>query len=464
MLPCSNTLVIVSHIQANLIVAMSELLVNSGARHWLFAGTAIRMAEIMRLNKEFHQKHSLRDQEIRRRTFWACLLFDRALAYLLAKHRTVNMDTVGIAVPGSDVSLAYQEETRGVTLDNLAAQQRPSDLGISPYLIKTVCLWSDMADFIVYSRRRLDWYPPTDPRSGFFIHNDALRTWVDALPPSLRWSSENYGNQRDLGQKRAFVAMQFLLQSASCAAHQCYLPHLTVYTKLVDLVDAAGWSYLRRDEPLIKTCVTGALKIGEMLSHLMDNPDDRSSLQTVWVASSILIAANTLLWLQYAGDKEFVDDETVQKARHYFDLIRKLMTSWAPEWKAAKQWLVALSVMNDLYKAAYLGEVNENILVGQDSSVTSESPHFDQEDEEEDGANDFRPQPGDGYPTLVSLPNLQASVKFATGDTSAKSISVPSIWLQLSGGWPYGFTGTESVFESTGGFEGDLNAVLEGPK
>ena len=446
---------------------MSELLVNSGARHWLFAGTAIRMAEIMRLNKDFHQKHSLRDQEIRRRTFWACLLFDRALAYLLAKHRTINVDFVGIAVPGNDVSLAYQEETRGVTLDNLAAQQRPSDLGIIPYLIKSVCLWSDMVDFVVYSRRRLDWYPPTDPRSSFFIHNEALRTWLDTMPPSLRWSAENYRNQRDLGHSRAFVAMQFLLHSASCAAHQCYLPHLTVYTKLVDLVDAAGWSYLHRDKSLIKPCVAGALQVGEMLSHLIDDEDDRSSLQTVWVASSIRIAANTLLWLQYAGDKEFADDETVQQAKHYFDLIRKLMTFWAPEWKAAKQWLAALDVMNDLYKAAYLGEVNENILVGQGGSSSSiadttaaESPHCDKDDEDEDGANDFRPQPGDGYPSHVSLPNLQASVKFATGDTSAKSISVLSIWLQLSGGWPYGFTGAESVFESPGGIQGDFGATI----
>jgi len=55
---------------------------------------------------------------------------------------------------------------------------------------------------------------------------------------------------------------------------------------------------------------------------------------------------------------------------------------------------------------------------------------------------------------------MGASVKFATGDTSAKSISVQSIWLQLSGGWPYGFSGAECLLESIG--DTDFGQVVEG--
>lgn len=157
---------VVTHIQANLVLALAELLSSSGSRHWLFTGTAIRMAEIMRLNKEFHQKHSYREQEIRRRTFWACLMFDRALAYFLGKHRTVNEESVSISVPGTDLSMLYQEETRGVTLASLAAYARPSDLGLTSYFIKTIILWSDLADFAAYSRRRLEKHPPPAQRAS----------------------------------------------------------------------------------------------------------------------------------------------------------------------------------------------------------------------------------------------------------------------------------------------------------
>lgn len=448
----------VVNIQANLILATSELLSNSGARHWLFTGTAIRMAEIMRLNKDFHQSHSLRHQEVRRRVYWACLLLDRMLAYLLAKHRTIDLDTVSIALPDADTALVYQDETRGVTLANLAEQRRPSDLGLVPYLIKSVCLWSEMADFAVYSRRRLDWYPPTDPRSNIFTNHQALRSWCDVLPTGLRWSIDNFRNQKALGQQRTFVAMHLLLQSASCAAHQCYLPQLTTYTRLVDLVDAAGWSYLHRDEALISTCVTAALDLGSILETVIAEGEG-SSLQIIWAASSILIAANTFLWLQYADDARFANEESRNRAKTYFALVQDLMRSWSPSWKAAKQWLVALGVMHDLYKAAYLGEINNHIMDG--SAVSDHRGDEDDGDEvEEEEGEDFRPQPGDGYPSVISLPNLQASVKFATGDTSAKSISVQSIWLQLSGGWPYGFSGAECLLESMG--DVDFGQVVQG--
>ena len=426
----------VAHIQGNLILAMAELLSNSGSRHWLFAGSAMRMAEIMRLNKEFHQKHTPREREVRRRTYWACLLLDRALAYLLGKHRTIQLENVTIAVPSSCLSF---DESPGVTLSNLATYSRPGDLGFDAYLIATVCIWSDLADFAVYSRRRLDRYPPIDPRSIFYSRNSTLNGWIDSLPSSLRWSVHNYDTRCTMGQKKSFVSMHFLLHSASCVAHQCYLPHLTVYTKLVDLIDAAGLSYLHADPVLINTCVYQAMEIGEMLAFLMDpeRGNDRSSLRTIWVALSILIAANTFLWLQYSQDETYSGPNVHHRAKTYFRLVHQLVASWIPEWKIAGQWLAALNVMNDLYKAAYLGEINESIL--------SQDAKMNHSHEDDLTNNDFRPQPGDGYPTVIALPNLQASVKFATSDTSATAISVESVWLQLSGGWPIGFTGPECL-------------------
>lgn len=433
---------------------MAELLSNSGSRHWLFSGIAIRMAEIMRLNKEFHQKHSLKEQEIRRRTFWACLLFDRALAYLLGKHRTLSLETVTIAVPGTDSSLAYQDESRGVTLGNLSAYRRPSDLGVHPYLIKTVCVWSDMADFANSSRRQVDPYPPTDLRSMFFIRNSALQSWIESLPGGLAWSPQNYDGQAVLGKGRSFTAMHFLLCSASCVALQCYLPHITLFTKLVDLVDAAGLSYLHRDPQLIEECVSNAFKVGDMLQFLVSTYQrpGKSPLQSVWVACSVLIVANTFLWLRYAEDEICTAPNVRERANHYFDLVHQLISSWGLEWKAARQWLTSLDAMHDLYKAAYLGEVHDGFLGREEPGAATAA------DDDESG-NDFRPQPGDGFPSIISLPNLQSSVKFATSDTSAKSISLQSIWLQLSGGWHYGFPDHGSMFDPEMGNQAGFNVV-----
>jgi hypothetical protein len=102
--------------------------------------------------------------------------------------------------------------------------------------------------------------------------------------------------------------------------------------------------------------------------------------------------------------------------------------------------------MHDLYKAAYLGEISNQLL-----DIAADSANHEEDDADAgDEGGDFHPQPGDGYPSVVSLPNLQASVKFATGDTSVKSISVQSIWLQLSGGWPLGFPDVDALSSSLG--------------
>lgn len=408
----------------------------------------------MRLNKPFHQRHSLKEQEARRRIFWACLVLDRMLAFLLAKHRTIDVENISIPVPGSDLSLAYNEDTRGATLDSLLSYPRPSDLGLNAYLIKTICLWSELADFTIYSRRRLDTFAPTDARSTIFIRYSALESWVESLQPGLRWNMTNFKIQVDLGYAKPFVAMHFLLNSAACVAHQCYLPQLAMYTKLFDLVDAAGWSYLHREQSLVETCVSHALKAGEMLACLLESGHERarSSLQTVWVASSCLIVANTLLWLEFAQDEAFSDEDTQRRAKAYWQMILDLVSSWTPQWKAAKQWLGALNLMRSLYRAAYLGEVAEPLRSPR--SVADEPTGQD----DDDSANDFRPQPGDGYPTLISMPSLHASVKFATGDTSARSIDLQSIWNQLSGGWPHGFAEHEGSSGSVMGvqFDGDI--------
>lgn len=116
----SVLILVLLNIQANLILALSELLSDNGSSHWMYAGTAIRMAQIMRLNKEYHSSHPEQEREIRRRTFWACLQIDRLLAFSLVKPRTLSLRNVNISLPGNDISLAYGEKTRGVTLDTLA--------------------------------------------------------------------------------------------------------------------------------------------------------------------------------------------------------------------------------------------------------------------------------------------------------------------------------------------------------
>ncbi|KAM5362081.1 hypothetical protein ACJZ2D_012748 [Fusarium nematophilum] len=301
----------------------------------------------------------------------------------------------------------------------------PSEIGLAPYFIRTVYLWSNLADFNVCRRRNLDKFPPTDPRSLFFQLTSTLQDWLSSLAPSLQWSIQNYHNHCDLGQGAGFVSMHMLLRSSLCVAHQAYLPQLDGFTVLCERIDAAGWSYLHRENCLIETCVLNAMAIGEMLVTILEsNRGGQVAVQSIWVAVSILSAANTFLWVIYAGDEAFSAEDIVNLAKSYLETISRIFTSWQGHWKAAKRWLSTLNAMQAMYRAAYLGDLAQEPV----TDVSNSS--------EEDMSRDFRPEPGNGYPSLVDLPDLHASLHLVSCDSSAMPMDVRTVWLQLSAGWP----------------------------
>lgn len=396
----------------------------------MYAGTAIRMAQIMRLNKEYHQSHTLKEQEIRRRTFWACLFMDKLLAYFLTKPPTLAALNISVSLPGSDASLAYQEPTRGLTLENIGGFAGfPSEIGILPYLIKTVSLFSDIVDMNVNNHRFIDKLAPTDPASQFRQRHEDMRIWLEALPPSLRWSEQNYANHAGLGHGKDFVAIHFLIRSAFCITHQSYLPQLDGSSILMNAVDAAGWSLLHREPDLITTCVNNAIATAAMASYLFDaSAKARSDLKSVWVAASLFSVANTLLWLQYSNDPQYSEVGMIERAEKSFNLLLDIMSPWVEHWKAAQQWLNTLRAMRAMYRAAYLGEVDETVL----NELAAHSS-------DGDSPSRYRPRPGDGYISLDVVPSLYDSLRFLASDTSAEPKKLHSVWMQFASGWPLDF-------------------------
>ncbi|KAL6855447.1 hypothetical protein ACO1O0_006594 [Amphichorda felina] len=434
----------VPNIQGYLVLALSELISSTGCSHWLYAGTAIRMAQMMRLNKEYQQRHSLHEQEMRRRTFWACFLMDRILAYFLSKPRTLSLGNIGVALPSTDVSVVYKEPTKGLSLGNLVTTRHsPSDVGLSPYFLKSACLWSDMADMNVCHQRFIDPLAPLDPKSLFFRRSKAVHDWSASLPAGLRWSVDNYTSQCGLGQGRLFVAMHLLLRSALCIAHQSYLPHLDGCSVLLDHLDAAGWSLLRREPALISTCVYSAMEMGEIAQQVLGldledgqeparEPHDHLGIQSTWLVCSLLPAANVFLWLYYAKDGDFAGEATRAAAKTYLDTIQSLLSRWRGRWGIAQEWLAGLRTMEVTYRAAYLGEVPPHAEIEELSPASHRDR--DEGDPSSSAGGDYRPRPGDGCPPVSGASNLYHSLRIITTE-SAPIEDMQSVWLYLAGGW-----------------------------
>ncbi|KAK6218766.1 hypothetical protein LQW54_002691 [Pestalotiopsis sp. IQ-011] len=444
----------VSNIQANLVLGQSELLGDAGSSHWMHIGTAIRMAQIMRLNREFHQRHSLQEQEIRRRTFWACLLFDRLIAFLMAKPRTLYEVHISVALPISETSLAYGEATNGLTLATLAVggfAGRVSDTGLMPFYIKTLTLWSAVADIKVCGGRFFEKAVPTHPASRFYQRHHKLREWVSALPPSLAWSKDNYSLHCSVGHGGIFATMHFLLHSAFCVAHQLYLPQANGQSMLTDKLDASGWSLLRREPTFINTCVSNALVVGEIASTLWESgPAGVAQLQSVWIANAMLSAAPTFLWLQFASDLEGIPPETRGQAQAHLSLFTAVMSTWST-WAVAKPWRNTIRVWTAVYRLVYLGEpITINLDGSDDDAAENQEPGRESFTDDllrsqyrPEPGNGLCPLPGDGSHSLREASYLNNTLRLNVIDEAAKRALLHGMWLQLANGWPNDFGGMD---------------------
>ncbi|KAJ5890166.1 hypothetical protein N7504_010976 [Penicillium tannophilum] len=425
------------NIQANLILALSELLSGPGAsvKHWMYSGTAIRMAQAMRLNKNFHQIHSLREQEARRRVFWACFLWDKLLASSMFKPCILTEQSIQVALPGTDAAFAYGEASRGLTLSTLATfAGPPSDVGITPYLIVTVYLWSKIADWHIGDNRFLDKDAPTDPQSNFQKHHASMRAWISMLPAWLQWSERNYTVHRELSQERLFIILHLLHLSSMCVAHQAYLPHNKGPSLLLDTVDGAGLSLVHSDPALIAPCVVNAMATGEMIAWLMDNdPLAEQKLRSPWVGISLLSASAGLLWLQYNDSQRY--NLSPNMAKQYLDDFGKLFEYWKSTWNVASQWLQILKGMEALYRVAYEGEITDDI--------SRDEPFPDEPDESlgHEKMHQYYPRPGDGLPPVDPAAPLYTLLRDNTANAIHQNVAQRHwIWLQLAGTWPQSFS------------------------
>jgi hypothetical protein len=86
---------------------------------WMYTGTAIRMAHALQLGSEFNQRHSPRQKEIRRRTFWACFVMDRLISYSNNRPLSIDMVSVRIQLPCPENRFIFEEDLLGLLLTTL---------------------------------------------------------------------------------------------------------------------------------------------------------------------------------------------------------------------------------------------------------------------------------------------------------------------------------------------------------
>ncbi|KAI9830718.1 MAG: hypothetical protein M1819_005382 [Sarea resinae] len=412
---------IVRTVQANLVLGLRELLAMTDCKAWMYVGLAIRMAQALRMRKEYNQLHHPREREIRRRTFWACVTLDRLVAFSTFRTQTIEVDLVTIHLPCTEAAFAFGQDEPGPTVEDMrSSMPNTTEPGILPYFIVTVILWGDMGAHYVNRGRRAANQPPNDPSGAFYKAELAMRQWMLKLPRELLWSYDNLQGHRSLGQDKLFVNMHFLIHHTLFVAHQEYLPLLEA-SLLGDFpvdagMDAAGTPFEYYDESMVASCLFNADSVTEMVRLLSVGRNLNSDpFCSTFGGLAMLSAANIYLWGYFprvgaaSPDQGQVD---ILQSKANFDFLLDTVKSWRGRWELASAWANALELLFVLYQIAF-GEAGEPLDDSPYSYVTidkapSESVGLtpsasNAEDELSNTPRRFQLREGDGLPDSTAL-------------------------------------------------------------
>lgn len=346
---------LVSSIQANLILALRELLARTQYKAWIFTGIAIRQAQALRLGREYHGRLPNRQKEVQRRTFWAAFIMDRIVSHCCWRPQMIDSDCVYLNLPCPEMPFLLQETFMAPRLETLEFPGSVSHLGLAPYFITILHLWSQATYSHVKGDRR---YSPSGVEDFFKKHERKMDDVQSSLAASMRWSTHNWKLFRHMNQSALFVNLHLLLNHARCVMHQEYLPYRDSdsaasagrYASLEDCACEGGVCSQCREESIISRCLSSSDAILELVSDLSCDEHGRHDLQSIFAAGAMLSAANIQLWAHYVpGEHQEARKNALAKVQE----VEAVFQTWKAQWPVAEAWLSTLESLRRVYQAAY---------------------------------------------------------------------------------------------------------------
>ncbi|KAM5350006.1 hypothetical protein ACJ41O_006511 [Fusarium nematophilum] len=301
----------VAAIQGNLVLGLSELITMATASAWMHVGLAIRMAQALRMRNEYNQRRTPRQREIRRRTFWACALLDRLVAYCTFRTQTIDLALVGLDLPCDEVAFAFGLDDPGPRFNELGE----TDAGNIPlaYFIKSFMLWARVARVYVDGGRRRLGAAPWDPATKCWRNVFDTRAWLDVLPKNMKWSEENLRAHQALGQAAPYISVHFLAQHALFLVHQEHLPQVDAFRgpqrqETPALPSSMAMPLTDVDRAIIGACIDGANNIVQMCRLLdVTMPDPGQQSPVFYIGIPLVTASSVLLWIHHCSQQAAPD-------------------------------------------------------------------------------------------------------------------------------------------------------------
>ncbi|KAJ5551409.1 hypothetical protein N7461_006107 [Penicillium sp. DV-2018c] len=320
-----------------LLLGLHEFGTCHGGRSWSFGGQALRMAYALQLHQELEQdpllsqkngkgsQLSFTDQEIRRRTMWACFLMDRYNSSGSQRPPIGNEKFLQIQLPIKETH--FQMEIPGPTedLDGDVLNPAPEDagqltnakenMGVSAYVIRAIVIWGRLVDYLNLGGKRKDPHPLWHPESVYMLLKRQIEEFSASLPASLVFTYEN-----------------LQIHAAEKTANQFIFLHIIIHQNMLFLnqfaIPLSPGGRPPRDMP--KAFLSNAGRAAVEAAHHISVLFDRASAYplTVPFAGYCAYSASTVhIWGIFSKNVQ-LEARSKENLRHTYRYLNKMKKYW----------------------------------------------------------------------------------------------------------------------------------------
>lgn len=226
------------------------------------------MAQGLRLRSEHNTRHSARQKEIRRRTFWACVMLDRLVSTCTFRTQTIEASLVAIRLPGSAADFAFGRTSMTPSLAEMA--DHPARHDVLTYYVYVTVTWGRIAEWYVNLGR----HTKMTDRRRLVGYRQAMQNLRHNLPDELQWNPNNYEAHRALGTDRMLAELHVMIEHALFMNEQEYLPQVQEPYRLsltLEEYDPEGIALNHVDSDVIRSCISHANNVDNLATGVQQH-------------------------------------------------------------------------------------------------------------------------------------------------------------------------------------------------
>ncbi|KAH9818628.1 hypothetical protein DFH28DRAFT_887900 [Melampsora americana] len=377
-------LISISRVQVHLMLGLHHCTQYQEHTGWMHIGIAIRMAQLLNLahldddepmistpltirspittQQRTQHEQTLIDLDIKRRTFWACVLIERLFGDGKDRPTVISLREDDLSTrfpcPDNEFIIGKQVNTARFSTKPLPIWAPISkkfgneneEADLFGQTMRIAELWSKVIGYVAKGGRHHDRRCPWLPESSFGRLDEQLSEWDLHLPSHLRYSESNLVAHCMIGQGKAYGLMHLLYFTSLLYLHRDYIPFLPPldYNPRNGPIDGeslwhphqSGIEIVPPNPDWWKTSADTCFRSANAVTDMLINLGHHASRLTNPFAGYAILTAGTMhihlwFWPLHAP--------YVKNVGEYLASDTKMLNELKQTWSISQQWCQALN-------------------------------------------------------------------------------------------------------------------------